>query len=105
MGSERRASAAVVDVVGAGTSVAAGDESRATAAHAERPVYEEVPLDDFDFVQDDELYYYSCPCGDLFEISPAQLANGETIARCPSCSLTVRVLLPDDWSRPELPLQ
>ena len=32
-------------------------------------VYEEVPLSDLEFCEDDDMYYYECPCGDMFEIS------------------------------------
>lgn len=32
-------------------------------------VYEEVPFADFEYVEDDQMYYYQCPCGDMFEIS------------------------------------
>jgi len=38
-----------------------------------------------------------CPCGDLFQITPEELLDGEDIARCPSCSLYVVVVYePDD---------
>ncbi len=33
-----------------------------------------------------------CPCGDLFQITPEELLDGEDIARCPSCSLYVVVV-------------
>mmetsp|Transcript_52174 Transcript_52174/g.174174 ORF Transcript_52174/g.174174 Transcript_52174/m.174174 type:complete len:84 (-) Transcript_52174:312-563(-) len=59
-------------------------------AHA--AVYEEVPFSELELVEDDDMYYYECPCGDMFEISPAQLAGGERIARCPSCSLTILII-------------
>lgn len=43
-------------------------------------------------------YTYECPCGDLFQISPSDLRAGEDIARCPSCTLVVRVVYdPDDF--------
>ena len=35
----------------------------------EGSVYEEVPLSDLEFCEDDDMYYYECPCGDMFEIS------------------------------------
>ena len=54
--------------------------------------YEEVLLSDM--VEEDGMYYYECPCGDMFEISAEEIARGETVAHCPSCSLTLRVLLP-----------
>ena len=60
-------------------------------------VYEDVPIADMDFDPDRELFLYSCPCGDLFQISLDDLYDGEDIATCPSCSLLVRVIFePDD---------
>ncbi|KAL1506881.1 hypothetical protein AB1Y20_007746 [Prymnesium parvum] len=56
-------------------------------------VYEEVELSEMSFDEAVQTYYYECPCGDMFEITQAQLDAGESIARCPSCSLTIRVLL------------
>lgn len=74
-----------------------------------------------DFNEDDQIYTYPCPCGDKFEISvvcspefnaqPVQLCcthirfstqdelrDGEDVARCPSCSLIIRVIFdPDDF--------
>lgn len=84
-------------------------------------VYEEVDISEMTYEEDEETYYYECPCGDMFEITKVnskyvsahpshrprrlqhfslhlpqeQLANGETIAHCPSCSLTIRVILPN----------
>uniref|UniRef100_A0A0G4HR33 Diphthamide biosynthesis protein 3 n=1 Tax=Chromera velia CCMP2878 TaxID=1169474 RepID=A0A0G4HR33_9ALVE len=56
-------------------------------------VYEEVPLEEMEYEESEGAFYFSCPCGDLFEISLTDMVNkGETIARCPSCSLLVRVL-------------
>jgi diphthamide biosynthesis protein 3 len=55
-------------------------------------VYEEVEIDDMDYDEEQGLYTYECPCGDLFQISEEELAEGEEIAYCPSCSLVIRVL-------------
>ena len=33
------------------------------------PVYDEVLLEEMEFVEDDGMYYYQCPCGDMFELS------------------------------------
>lgn len=92
-------------------------------------VYEEVPFEELDYVEDDDMFYYQCPCGDMFEISrvrihpanrtcrwhsarpdwrrrlphhltQAQVERGERIARCPSCSLTIRLIHPDDATPP-----
>ena len=61
-------------------------------------VYEEVDIDDMDFDEELGLYTYECPCGDLFQISEEELAEGEEIAYCPSCSLVIRVLYdPEDF--------
>ena len=32
-------------------------------------VYEEVDLADMTYEEDDDTYYYECPCGDMFEIT------------------------------------
>mmetsp|Transcript_26309 Transcript_26309/g.53908 ORF Transcript_26309/g.53908 Transcript_26309/m.53908 type:complete len:107 (+) Transcript_26309:124-444(+) len=55
-------------------------------------VYEEVKLAEMRFDSDQLMYFYTCPCGDLFEISLEELHDGEDIALCPSCSLKLRVL-------------
>lgn len=37
--------------------------------HDDGRVYDEVPLDEMEWDEDDEMYYYQCPCGDMFELS------------------------------------
>jgi diphthamide biosynthesis protein 3 len=60
--------------------------------------YDEIEIEDFTYDKERDLYTYPCPCGDKFQISTAQLRNGEDIARCPSCSLIVRVIYdPEDF--------
>eukprot|EP01098_Paradermamoeba_levis_P002869 TRINITY_DN1363_c0_g1_i2.p1 TRINITY_DN1363_c0_g1~~TRINITY_DN1363_c0_g1_i2.p1 ORF type:complete len:117 (+),score=15.87 TRINITY_DN1363_c0_g1_i2:59-409(+) len=54
--------------------------------------YDEIEIEDFDFDAKTETYYYPCPCGDRFQISKKELVEGEEIARCPSCSLILRVV-------------
>ena len=63
--------------------------------------YEEVSLSEM--TEEDGVYYYECPCGDMFEISAEEIAAGETVAHCPSCSLTLKVILPaaEPASQPE----
>jgi diphthamide biosynthesis protein 3 len=71
---------------------------------AHERVYDAVPFDELEYDEDEELYTYQCPCGDLFEISQAELDAGERIAKCPSCSLRLRVVLPgeeDNDTQPE----
>jgi len=56
------------------------------------PVYDEIEIEDMTFDKDRNLYTYPCPCGDRFEILLDDLREGEEIAVCPSCSLTIRVI-------------
>ena len=62
--------------------------------HGDHIHYEEVALDEMEWVEEDGMYYYQCPCGDMFEISQEDIEKGEDVARCPSCSLTLKVILP-----------
>lgn len=54
--------------------------------------YEVLDIDSFKYNEETEEYTYPCPCGDFFMISKEEIENGEEVARCPSCSLVVRVL-------------
>ena len=54
--------------------------------------YDEVELEDMEFDDVKQVFTFPCPCGDRFEIWPAQLRNEEDIARCPSCTLIIRVI-------------
>jgi diphthamide biosynthesis protein 3 len=54
--------------------------------------YDEVEIEDMDWNDELNAFTYSCPCGDLFQITMEELARGEDIAHCPSCSLTVVVI-------------
>ncbi len=58
--------------------------------------YDEVDIEDMEFREDDQTYYYPCPCGDLFRISKELIDIGERVAICPSCSLTLLVVADDD---------
>ncbi|ORX74563.1 zf-CSL-domain-containing protein [Linderina pennispora] len=60
--------------------------------------YDEIEIEDMEFDEDTELYHYPCPCGDRFEISLEELEAGEDVAKCPSCSLIIRVIYdPDEF--------
>ncbi|KAG9286971.1 hypothetical protein G9A89_001209 [Geosiphon pyriformis] len=64
--------------------------------------YDEIEIEDFEFDEQTKTYHYPCPCGDRFEITMVELMDGEDIARCPSCSLMVRVIYdPDDFQSEE----
>jgi len=55
--------------------------------------HDEIELEDFEYDEETETYYYPCPCGDRFEILKDDLYNGEEVATCPSCSLIIKVLI------------
>ncbi|XP_076343740.1 diphthamide biosynthesis protein 3-like isoform X1 [Tachypleus tridentatus] len=60
--------------------------------------HDEVEIEDFEYDEETETYYYPCPCGDRFEITKEDLENGEEVATCPSCSLIVKVIYdPEDF--------
>jgi len=60
--------------------------------------HDEVEIEDFEFDEEEGVYYYPCPCGDKFAISLEELEAGEEIATCPSCSLIVKVIYnPEDF--------
>lgn len=51
-----------------------------------------------EFDEDEQVYYYPCPCGDKFFLELEEILEGETIATCPSCSLRIRVVYnPEDF--------
>ena len=56
------------------------------------PFYDEIEIEDMTFHEATTLYTYPCPCGDQFEISLADLHDGEEVAVCPSCSLMIKVI-------------
>jgi len=58
--------------------------------------YDEIEIEDMEWDEEKKMYTYPCPCGDLFQISKEDLAGGEEVARCPSCSLIIRVIYDED---------
>ncbi|CAL8075804.1 unnamed protein product [Orchesella dallaii] len=54
--------------------------------------YDEVEIEDFEWDEDTETFYYPCPCGDRFQITKEELIEGEDVATCPSCSLLLKVI-------------
>lgn len=54
--------------------------------------YDEIELEDLTYHPSLLLYTYPCPCGDQFEICLSDMRDGEDVAICPSCSLTIRVI-------------
>uniref|UniRef100_A0A2M4C4Y3 Diphthamide biosynthesis protein 3 n=1 Tax=Anopheles marajoara TaxID=58244 RepID=A0A2M4C4Y3_9DIPT len=54
--------------------------------------HDEIEIEDFEYDEEDEMYYYPWPCGDRFQVSREELMAGEEVATCPSCSLIVKVI-------------
>jgi diphthamide biosynthesis protein 3 len=52
--------------------------------------YDEIEIEDMTYDEEEETYYFPCPCGDKFQITKQELAEGDEIAHCPSCSLLLR---------------
>lgn len=65
-------------------------------------VYEEVEIEDMTYDEKDFSYTYPCPCGDMFRITLEELYDGEDIAKCPSCTLRIRVVYEEE-DLPPLP--
>lgn len=55
-------------------------------------LYDEIEIEDCFYDETLQIYHHPCPCGDRFEISIYDMRDGEDIARCPSCSLMIRVI-------------
>jgi len=64
--------------------------------------YEEIEIEDMDYVEEELMYYYPCPCGDKFRISLEELYDGEDVGHCPSCTLRIKIIFEED-DLPELP--
>jgi diphthamide biosynthesis protein 3 len=65
-------------------------------------IYEEIEIEDMIYDENDLSYTYPCPCGDLFRVTLEELHDGDDIAKCPSCTLRIRVIYDVD-DLPELP--
>jgi len=66
--------------------------------------HDEVEIEDFEYDEEEETYYYPCPCGDRFAITKEELECGEEVATCPSCSLIIKVIYdPEDFLGEEEP--
>lgn len=58
--------------------------------------YEEIPFADMELSDDGTTLVYPCPCGDTFELALARFAEGADVAQCPTCSLTIQILVTDE---------
>ena len=50
-----------------------------------------VTLDEMIWDGEKQHFFYECPCGDVFTLTPDDVRAGEEIARCASCSLYIEV--------------
>ncbi|CAF0954878.1 unnamed protein product [Adineta steineri] len=82
--------------IAVGASAALGVMVTAAAACDRMAFHDEVEIEDFEYDDESETYYWPCPCGDRFQITKEELESGEDTARCPSCSLIVRVIYDKD---------
>lgn len=55
-------------------------------------IYEDVELQDMSWNEEEQGFFYPCPCGDQFFIEAVDLLDGQDLAKCPSCSLIIRVI-------------
>lgn len=63
-----------------------------TMADEELNLYDEIEIEDCFYDETLQIYHHPCPCGDRFEIYIDDMRDGEDIARCPSCSLMIRII-------------
>ena len=59
-------------------------------------IYDEVEIEDMDYEESEQTFYFNCPCGDRFLITLDQLKDGEDIAECPSCTLTIKIIFEEE---------
>nr|XP_058930127.1 diphthamide biosynthesis protein 3-like [Kogia breviceps] len=59
-------------------------------------VSHEVEIEDFQYDEDSETYFYPCPCGDNLCITKEDMENGEDVATRPGCSLIIKVIYDKD---------
>ncbi|XP_001362531.1 diphthamide biosynthesis protein 3-like [Monodelphis domestica] len=57
---------------------------------------DKVEIEDFEYEEEMETYFYPCPCGDNFIITKEDLENGEEVATCSRCSLVIKVIYERD---------
>lgn len=61
----------------------------------QQTVYDEVEIEDMEWNSELDAFTWSCPCGDIFRLTVAEMRAGEEIATCPSCTLLLRVIYDD----------
>ncbi|KAJ2783361.1 Diphthamide biosynthesis protein 3 [Coemansia javaensis] len=98
-GAPLTAPAAAVTVAAASNNNSGAVPQRQAAAESDAGFYDSIEIEDMDYDEDSETYYYPCPCGDRFQITREMLCNQEDVARCPSCSLVIRIIYdPEDFA-------
>lgn len=46
--------------------------------------HDEVEIEDFEYDEEEEIYYYPCPCGDRFQISKVSYSKQYNLWKQPS---------------------
>ncbi len=59
-------------------------------------IYDEIEIEDMTWDLEKATFFYPCPCGDRFFLPLEDIQAGEDVARCPSCSLRIRVIFDED---------
>ena len=72
------------------------DREAAAARLCTAAVEDELPLSELQWRDELGAYWRDCRCGDGFLLPRDQVTPGELLVQCDSCSLTIRVLVPDD---------
>lgn len=51
--------------------------------------YNELDLDEMEYIDEEDRYVYECRCGDMFSVTTEQLEQGIDIIHCKGCSLSM----------------
>ena len=67
------------------------------AAHAQAHAhYDSIDISEIEFDADRGVMHFPCPCGDIFELTLEAFIGGNSVAECPTCSLTIAVVATAD---------
>lgn len=54
--------------------------------------YNELDLDDMEYIEEEDRYIYECRCGDTLSVTTDQLEQGIEIIHCNGCSLSLSLV-------------
>ena len=84
------------EVLGDPAARAAYDRQAAASRLSTAAVEDELQLSELDWRAEWDAFWWDCRCGDGFVLPRQQVTPGQLLVQCDSCSLTIRVLVPDD---------